>query len=238
LQLRNVRETDRVVTFYTDTVGKLVLVARHALRSHRRFGGALDSFAHLRLLYRQEKSAMAYLVEVEPLALHLALRDHLDRIAAASYAAELVLSLTRVGDANPALFELLALFLGYCEEKTLTPPGFLRFHLRLLELLGLRPELDFCGECGQPLHSEKESWLDLHQGAALCSSCRLPATPPHIPRVREPIRQLLLDLQQRQSPPASEQDYREAIWLLDQLMVHLLRRPPKSRSFLREMAGF
>ena len=53
LHARPYGESDRIVTFITEKHGKLTGIAKGARNSRRRFGGTLEPFVHVRVVFQQ-----------------------------------------------------------------------------------------------------------------------------------------------------------------------------------------
>lgn len=232
---KEVGESDLVVNFFTLDYGRMVFRAKGAKRSKKRFVG-LETFSHHKLAFRQGRQGRwPTLLRLESIEMYAELRHDLGAYAAANYVAELFLKLTQEGDANPRLFQLLSSFLTYNIQKSLTVKTLCRFHLRLLEDLGLQPDWHHCMECGRPFGEESFFSFDLGQGGVLCQACSPPGSRTTRP-LRRQTQRLLSSLQERKSidlptPPPWE----NATELLNSRIDHLLRQPPQTREFLYEM---
>jgi DNA repair protein RecO (recombination protein O) len=108
--------------------------------------------------------------QAETVAAYLALREDLERIAHASYAVELLDRFTYEEGANRPLFDLLAITLQRLNEGQ-PPFTLLRYYeLRLLDLLGFRPELFRCVGCGDEIQPQDQFFSPL-LGGVLCPRC-------------------------------------------------------------------
>ena len=146
LRLTDYGEADRIVSLFTLEQGRLSGVARGAKRSRKRFGGALESFAHLRLqLQLQLGAGLPTLLSADIVSIFPGIRADLAKIGCAAYACELVERLAPEAEANPRLFRLL---FSYLERLDLAPPSpsdrrF--FAVNLLKILGYQPQLEVGG---------------------------------------------------------------------------------------------
>src|SRR6266851_122786 len=142
-------ESDRVVTFFSREHGKVRGVARAARRPRSRFTGALELFTVGELVFfdtgKSDLLRIDHFDVVRPLA---RLREDLDRLGHASWIVECVGRLTADWDPHVALYALLTRSLRAMESG---PPGrvAIRFVTRCLDVLGHRPRLDRCVECGR-----------------------------------------------------------------------------------------
>jgi DNA repair protein RecO (recombination protein O) len=162
-------ESDRVVTFYSREFGKVRGVAKAARRMRSRFSGALELFTLGELVFfdtgRSDLVRVDHFDVTQPLA---RLRDDLDRLGTASWAAECVARLTAERDRQAAVYALLLRTLRAME--TAERPGRVAvcFGARLLDVLGHRPRLDRCVDCGRPYPFARARF---HDGGLLCAPC-------------------------------------------------------------------
>lgn len=144
LRLTDYGEADRIVSLFTLEQGRLSGIARGAKRSRKRFGGALESFAHLRL-QMQQGTGLATLLSADIASIFLGIRGDLDKIGSAAYACELVERLTPEAEASPRLFRLLYCYLERLDQAPPSPSDRRFFAVNLLKILGYQPELEGMG---------------------------------------------------------------------------------------------
>ncbi|HBA90003.1 MAG TPA: DNA repair protein RecO [Geobacter sp.] len=144
LRVTDYGEADRIVSLFTLEHGKLQGVAHGAKRSRKRFGGALEPFAHLKLQLQAGKGlptlCCADIVSVFP-----GIRGELDKIGCAAYACELVERLTPDEEPNPRLFRLLYRYLERLDQAPPSPSDRRFFAVNLLKILGYQPDLQVRG---------------------------------------------------------------------------------------------
>jgi len=144
LRLTDYGEADRIVSLFTLEQGKLQGIARGAKRSRKRFAGALDPFAHLRLQLHRG-AGLATLVCADILDIFAGIRADLTKIGSAAYACELVERLTPDEEANPRLFRLLFCYLETLDKAPPSASDRRFFAVNLLKILGYQPELEVSG---------------------------------------------------------------------------------------------
>jgi DNA repair protein RecO (recombination protein O) len=139
---RRFTETSLIVNWLTPDLGRLSTIAKGALRPKSPFRGKLDLFYEVDFSFaRSRRSELHTLREVSLTGTHTALRCELRYLQQASYCAGLVEQVTEKETALPAIYELMR---GLLEALPLTPPRpqtVLAFELKLLEELGLKPDL-------------------------------------------------------------------------------------------------
>ena len=144
LRLTDYGEADRIVSLFTLEQGKLQGIARGAKRSRKRFAGALESFAHLKLQLHHG-AGLATLASADILSIFPGIRGELSKIGCAAYACELVERLTPEEEPNPRLFRLLYSYLERLDLAPVSPSDRRFFAVNLLKILGYQPELEVRG---------------------------------------------------------------------------------------------
>lgn len=172
--MRALGEADRILTIFSRERGKQSVVAKGVRKTHSKFGGRLDFFNRSRITLHVGRSldvitGAASVKEVwarlvEPQAYLLV-----------SYAAELVDALCEPDMPVPHLYGML------CELQTIVGAGagqsalMPAVDLRLLETLGLAPELDACATCGARLGNRPLSRglaaVSPNAGGLVCQVC-------------------------------------------------------------------
>lgn len=175
LRVRNLGEADRIVTIYTKERGKLNAAARGARRMRNRLLSSTQPFTHgVYLIFPQQ--GLHNLSQAEIIHSGQSLRDDLEKLAYASYLAELLDALTPEEDPAESVFALLAGVLSLAEKGRLKLAA-RAFEIRLMRELGYEPELQACLSCREPL---RESLYFTEQGGMLCSKCA-PQVPGSVP---------------------------------------------------------
>lgn len=141
LRTRLLTDTSLIVHWLTPAFGRLATVAKGARRPKSPFAGKLDLFYLADLSFvRSRRSELHLLREVGLRETHPALRRDLTLLRQASYAAALIEQTTETETPLPALFALLRDWLANLQAGGL--PGVFAFELKLLDELGLTPDLD------------------------------------------------------------------------------------------------
>ena len=152
VRLQPLREADLIVGLFSLAGGRLDVRAICGRKSIKRFGGILQPFTRFEAeLQTRRRDRMATLVSAHLIDPFMELREDLAKIALASWYCELVGELSPHDQGEPLLFELLAYFLDRLKTVPATLKHRVFFELRLLDILGLRPDLDHCAQSGIPL---------------------------------------------------------------------------------------
>jgi DNA repair protein RecO (recombination protein O) len=189
LRARDLGEHDRLVTLYTRDLGRLTAVAQGARRVRSRFGGALELFTWGEAVgFEREGRELLRLDHFDIHRSFRALREDLERLGQGARMVEAVLRLTGERDAQPACFSLLVR--AFRALETARPARVqLAFTLRLLDVLGHRPRLDRCLECGRAVGTTAVRF-DPGQGGVTCGGCRAAGAAAVSPRALGALRGL------------------------------------------------
>jgi len=101
------------------------------------------------------------------------LRKDLQRLSYALYFAELTQTFGQgLSEDSARYFDRLSLSIGLMAESPREPALLcMEFEFALLEMLGIRPELDMCVACREPLHEQNLSSFNHDLGGFLCRPC-------------------------------------------------------------------
>jgi DNA repair protein RecO (recombination protein O) len=177
LKAGKLRETSKIVNLYTDRFGKITVVAKGALKPKSRFGADLEVCNHiLAVIYRREAKEINYLSSTDVLNDFPKTKAELPKWTAACGACELVDKATSGQEAQAQLFASL---LGALKGIEYTSSGrvavyFWHFVLRLLEILGYRPNFSGCVKCGKKAETE-ELLFSAGDGGLVCRNCSVEA---------------------------------------------------------------
>lgn len=169
LKRMDLGEADRILTLYTREHGKLRAVAKGIRRSTSRSAGHLEPFSLADVLLASGRE-LDVVSQADTVAAFRLVREDLARTSYAYYVAELTDALTEDRQENTALFELLSESLTALEEGVPPRLVILGFQLRLLALLGFRPELVECVICRATIQPGTNRF-SAHLGGVVCPSC-------------------------------------------------------------------
>ena len=145
------QEADLLVSLFTREQGRVKGVARHALRSRRRFGGALEPMTYVRASYAEKpKQELVRLDAFEILSSPLSRPVDYARTAALQFVAEVVEEALPEGAPEDAVFRLVLAVLEEMEVGRVWLPV-TYFALWMNRLMGWMPELGRCVVCGTDL---------------------------------------------------------------------------------------
>ena len=163
-------EADLLVSLFTREQGRVKGVARHALRSRRRFGGALEPMTHVRATYSERpKQELVRLDSFEILTSPLTRAIDYERTAGLELIAEVLEELPE-GAVDDAVFRLAVAVLEELQVGRVWMPV-TYFCLWMSRLLGWMPELGHCVVCGLDLRGATV-WYSATSDGVTCEDDR------------------------------------------------------------------
>lgn len=169
LRQRRLGEADRILTVFTPALGKMDVKARGVRKTLSRMSGHLQPLTRC-VLQMAQGHTIDVVAGCEMVESFQTLRDDLDRLSRALYAAELVDRMTPERAPSFPTYRLLVETLRRLETVD-SGDLVLRFlEMRLLDLGGFRPETERCAGCQSALLPE-ENFFAPQAGGAVCRTC-------------------------------------------------------------------
>lgn len=229
-------EADRLLVLFSREAGKLRAVAKGARKIRSRKAGHLEPFTRVKLMLARGRDFWI-VTQAETVDAYLPLREDLVRTAYAAYVLELLDRFTYEEGENRPLFQLLVDTLGRVSSLP-DPFAAVRYYeIRLLDLMGFRPELTFCVRCESEIKAE-DQFFDAAMGGVLCPRCG-----PSVPTARPVSMRALKVMRHYQRSTFQEATRAELIpsvrreleSLLNHYLTFLLERRLNSPAFLQEV---
>ncbi|WP_054875304.1 DNA repair protein RecO [Oxobacter pfennigii] len=161
-------EADKIITLFTDSLGKVQAVAHGARKAKSKLMSSTQAFAYCEFVLYKGKSLYT-VSQTEIKASFQVLLNDLHTLTYSSYLMELVDVLILEGEENIELFSLLLKTLYLMTEGNLDKELIVRaFELKAISQSGYMPQFDNCILCGSSLNLIKFS---SRLGGVLCSKC-------------------------------------------------------------------
>ena len=177
LGCRDHGESDKIVTFYSRDAGRFTGIAKGANRSKRRFVNKLELFSFLNISYLEPKGrGLAFIQEAELHNSFLLLRQDYHLYTIASVIQEILLVSLDEREEDQNIFFLI-LWAFHSLDSRKPPAAILQlFLIRYFDLLGYRPNLLACLNCGITENSAQRFSFDSSTGGLVCNKCKHPET--------------------------------------------------------------
>ncbi len=166
-------EADLLVSLFTREQGKVKGVARHAMKSRKRFGGALEPASYVRAHYTERpRVELVRLDSFEILWSPMKATVSLERLAGLQLIAEVLEEAVPEGAREDNLFRLAMTCLTAMDEHPIWLPV-TYFAVWMARLMGCWPELGHCVVCGLDLRGQDVWWSPVADGVT-CMDDRRP----------------------------------------------------------------
>jgi DNA repair protein RecO (recombination protein O) len=168
-----VHEADLIVSFFTRDYGKVRGVAKSALKSRKRFGGALEPMTVARSWFAEKpKQDLVRLDQLEIITSPLTRPVDAARLAVLSFYAEVLEEALPERDPHEAIFRLT---LSVLEQTTVAESSIVQpwmplayFTLWITRLMGLLPDVAHCTVCGEALQADEVNF-NFHADGFFCA---------------------------------------------------------------------
>ena len=159
-----VHESDLIVSFFARDYGRMKGVAKAALKSRKRFGGALEPMTLARAWFAERpRQELVRLDQLEIVRSPMAAPVDPVRLTALSFYAELLDEVLPEHDPQETVFRLLVSVLEQTTvEQSWMPLTY--FSLWMTRLIGLLPDIAHCTACGETLQAAEISFSSYHDG--------------------------------------------------------------------------
>lgn len=168
IRARDLRESDQLITVFTEKEGKLTAVAKGVKKSKSSLRGCVQPFCHSLLFFSQGRD-LDLITQGRVIDFYGNSRQDLNRALYIMYMVEILDKSLMDRAPIPTLFNTLRAVLEIINEEGLNMMLVRYFESRLLVNLGYKPVLDRCVICGGSV-SDRFS-LSLADGGLVCGSC-------------------------------------------------------------------
>jgi DNA repair protein RecO (recombination protein O) len=151
-------EADLIVSFFTRDYGRMKGTAKAALKSRRRFGGALEPMTIARAWFAERpRQELVRLDQLEIIRSPLSAPVDPTRMTVLSFFTELLDQALPEHDPQETVFRLL---ISVLEQTTVENPwmALTYFQLWMTRLMGLLPDIGHCIVCGEVLKADETSF--------------------------------------------------------------------------------
>lgn len=238
LRHSNWGESDRMLTLYTQQMGKVRAIAKGVRKVRSRKSGHLEPFTRVNLQLARGRD-LFIVTQAEAIEIYLGLRDNLVRVGYASYVVELLDRFTYDEDENPSLFRLLTGTLMLLDQESDPVLAIRYYEIRLLDQLGYRPQLFRCVKCDAEIRPE-DQYFSAAQGGVVCARCG--SSTPDARPVSMLALKYLRHFQRSSYEEARRANLtpginREIEQLMQHYLTYLLERGLNTPSFLKHVGG-
>ena len=171
LKTQDYRDTSLLGDFYTREHGRVRGLVKGIRDSRARFGSTLEPFSLNEILfYKRKRGGDLHLVtHVDLVDDFPKVREDLERLGTASYCLELLSELVEPEEPELGIFQLLNDTLIFLSSGASAKRAARIFEVKLLDLLGLMPEIKNCVLCQAP--AQDPIYFNAMAGGVHCKDC-------------------------------------------------------------------
>jgi|GEM_PF-1181080 len=173
-------ESDIIITLFSASRGKISCIAKGAKRSRRRFPGSIELFSQISFIgFIKHPLALTRIDECQLLNPYLAIQEELKGYLNGCYFLEIINRCAAERQRNQKIFDLLEDLFTFLSEVPYNRNFNCQirlFELQIITLLGFKPELSQCLDCGVELGNDNPGDRFFHfspqSGGLVCNRCR------------------------------------------------------------------
>ncbi len=170
LKRKNIGETDKILTVYTQTKGKINLIAKGIRKVLSKLSGHLELF-YLSDFFIAEGKQIDTVAGAQIINNFPRIHASPKKIKYSYYIAETTDRLIKSEEKSLDIYNLLLLTLDNIERNQFNDDLCLFFfQIHMLDFLGHRPELNHCVKCQKSLDLEI-NFFSFHLGGIICENC-------------------------------------------------------------------
>ncbi len=236
LRHSNWGEADRLLWLFTQEMGKIRVLAKGARKIRSRKAGHLEPFTRVHLMLAKGRDILL-VTQAETIEAYLPLHTDMQGMTYASYAVELLDRFTYEEGENRLLYQLLVDTLARLAQMPEKDLATRYYELRLLDLVGFRPQLFRCLGCNEEILPQ-DQYFSAQAGGALCPNCGAdasgaqPISMQALKYLRHYQRSNFAEAQRAHLTPALN---RELEIIMQHYMTYLLERGLNTPPFLRRL---
>ncbi|MEG1547599.1 MAG: DNA repair protein RecO [Clostridia bacterium] len=167
----NYRDSDRILTIFTDEAGIISASARGCRKTNSQLLASSELFVYGEFVLFKNKDK--YTINACDIRESFyPLREDMDRFSAAMFMLELINHGSNTGEGAHAHVQQLYYALSYTAYADVHPLDMaICFAIRYLASLGFCPALTYCVKCGADLRASSTIIFDVAAGGAVCDGC-------------------------------------------------------------------
>ena len=178
LDCRDHGESDMIVTFFCQGLGRLTGIAKGAKRSKKRFVNKLELFTSLTIRHTVPANhRLSFIAEAELLESFLKLRQNFSCYTTATIIREFLLLATREAEGDEEIYPLLIWALHSLNSSSQSRTILVFFLIRFFSVIGYSPQLHQCEKCHTPIQGTIRYCFSYPTGSVHCSNCQKDVPP-------------------------------------------------------------
>lgn len=162
------KEFDKILHAYSKNKGKIQIISRGCRKPKSKLISVSNIFSHSNCILYKSKD-MYILNSADLINNFYKLRENIDLFYYGSYILELIYFITNENDVDNKIFDMTLIVLSELEKNSKIEIVIAAYELKLVSLLGYRPNLTTCLNCRSKL--EADATLVVEEGGFYCKKC-------------------------------------------------------------------
>jgi DNA repair protein RecO (recombination protein O) len=173
ISVANVSDNDKMLTMLTPDVGKISVFCKGAKRNRSAFLSSSEYLAFSDIVIFKSNSEIYSLNSAEPIEIFYKLRTDIEKLSYASVMTKIIYDVSQEEEVSDKKLQLLLNSLYVLSETDKNPNLILAiFELRLLSIIGFRPNINNCINCrSDNLPPTNQYYFSIKDNGIKCSSC-------------------------------------------------------------------
>jgi DNA repair protein RecO (recombination protein O) len=165
------KESSKIVTLYSEKLGKIKVIARGALKNNSAFAGKLQSLQLSEaIILVKESRSLQILKEMELLNAYNSIHTDLGRLPFGLAIFEILNQVFEEGEPDEIFFNFLTELLLALSQIKSAANVLIYFLLKFMSYLGFKPSLQNCSS-GDTLKCAEKVFLSMENGQVFCTNC-------------------------------------------------------------------
>lgn len=167
-------ETDKIITLYTQSFGKIGTIAKGVRKINSKFGSSFEPGTLLDVIfYEKESRNLSDVRQSSIIDSFRDIRDDFTLLSGCFYMLSAINEMTREKQRNDLLFNLLEESLFFLSKIGDVFKSIALFEIKMLKILGYEPNLRECSECRKEVYG-REVNFSVSSSSVVCTRCTEP----------------------------------------------------------------
>ncbi|MGF0039895.1 DNA repair protein RecO [Peptoniphilaceae bacterium SGI.131] len=162
-------ESSKILTLFTRKKGIIPVMAKGVKRPKSKMQNLTGNLSRAKFILRR-RDDFYYLQDGEIIDLFMELRTDIKNIYFVQLALDFVEKNILSGESNEIIYDMTVKFMSRIAACTRKLDLFNMFVMKLLAMLGYKPNLSFCTLCGNALG--ERMYFDMEAGGLVCGDCK------------------------------------------------------------------
>ncbi|MEO0089406.1 MAG: DNA repair protein RecO [candidate division WOR-3 bacterium] len=172
---KNFRSTSKIIDFYSQEWGRLLLLAKGVREEKNYLNGSLEPLNYCEIIFYKKENQTFYFIK-DAILLHnfpMIIKEY-QKYSQISELNKFLSFILPLEEKNEEVFRLYFLtlffinFLPYEKIKNIV----LSFYLKSVAFIGFQPSLVECLKCGRKIFKKENIFFNMEKGGVFCNNCQ------------------------------------------------------------------